>query len=118
MSSYADVRRLALALPGVTERTAYGMPALYAGKSLFVRLRDADPEVIVCWRASVEAREELIAAEPDTYFTTEHYRGHASVLVRLAAIDVDELNEVLLEAWEARAPARLRKARAQGDADA
>jgi hypothetical protein len=43
---------------------------------------------------------------------TPHYTGHPSVLVRLAAVDKAELAEVLEEAWDSRASARLRRERA------
>jgi hypothetical protein len=67
--------------------------------------------VLVCWRDSLEVREVLLAADPWTFFTTDHYAGHASVLVRLDRVELDELSELLIEAWDARAPKRLRAAR-------
>src|SRR3954453_15836063 len=49
----------------------------------------------------------LLRAEPEKFFTTPHYDGHPSVLVHLAAVDREELAEVLADAWRARAPKRL-----------
>lgn len=108
MSNDADARRLALALPRTQERIAYGTPAFYVRTAMFARLHER-PGILVCWRPSLEAKEELLAAEPGIFFTTDHYRGHPSVLVRLAQIDLEQLAEVLAEAWEARAPKRLKK---------
>ena len=51
----------------------------------------------------------LIADEPEVYFTTPHFDGYAAVLVRLAEIGVDELRELLIEAWLTQAPKRLVK---------
>jgi len=44
---------------------------------------------------------------PSRYFTTPHFNGYPAVLVRLDAIDLDELEELLTEAWLAQAPKRL-----------
>lgn len=55
----------------------------------------------------MEDREELVAGDPEKFFTTDHYRGHASVLCRLGRLDTEELAELLREAWQVRAPKRL-----------
>jgi hypothetical protein len=57
----------------------------------------------------------LIADDPDVYFTTPHFDGYPAVLVRLAAINVDELTELITEAWLAQAPKTLTKAFLQDD---
>jgi hypothetical protein len=44
------------------------------------------------------------------FFTTPHFDGFAAVLVRLEEIALDELDELIVEAWLARAPKRLAKA--------
>lgn len=106
MSTEDDVRRLATALPEVAERTCYGTPAFYVAGTIFARVHE-EPDVLVCWRESLEDREFLLAADPGKFFTTDHYAGHASVLVRLDQVDVGELSELLAEAWDARAPKRL-----------
>jgi hypothetical protein len=59
------------------------------------------------WVADQGEKEMLIRAEPDKFFTVAHYDGHPSVLVRLSAVDRDELGELLTDAWRARAPKRL-----------
>ena len=51
----------------------------------------------------------LCAAAPDVYLTTPHFDGYPVVLVRLDRIDVDELGELLTDAWHDRAPVRLRR---------
>ncbi|MFW5418360.1 MmcQ/YjbR family DNA-binding protein [Nocardiopsis sp. CNT-189] len=108
MSTEDDVRRLATALPEVTERPCYGTPAFYVSGRIFARLHD-EPGVLVCWRASMEERQVLLDADPEKFFTTDHYRGHAGVLVRLGRVGTGEPAELLAEAWEARAPKRLRR---------
>ena len=41
------------------------------------------------------------------FFTTPHFDGYAVVLIRLGAIPVDELEELIIEAWLDRAPKRV-----------
>ncbi len=110
MATEDDVRRIALELPSTVERSSYGTPGFRVQDRLFARIHD-EPGVLVAYRVSVEDRDALIASAPDRFFTTPHYAGHPSVLVRLAAIDIVELAEVLDEAWQARASARLRAQR-------
>ncbi|HIW90996.1 MAG TPA: MmcQ/YjbR family DNA-binding protein [Candidatus Corynebacterium avicola] len=107
MSTEDDVRRIATALPEVDERSSYGTPAFYVAGKIFARLHER-PGMLVCWRANLGERELLLAADPDKFFTTDHYTGHASVLVRLEHVDAEELTELLAEAWDARAPRRLK----------
>ena len=63
-----------------------------------------NPEVLAVRVADAGEKEELLAAEPDVFFTEPHYNGFPAVLVRLAAIEVDELAELLTDAWGARPP--------------
>jgi hypothetical protein len=55
------------------------------------------------------AKEALLADDPAVFFTTPHFDGYAAVLVRLDAIALDELEELIVEAWLTRAPKRLAK---------
>jgi hypothetical protein len=100
-----DVRRLALALPVTTEKPSYGTPGFRVKDKLFARIRE-EGDVLVVWTGPGE-KEALMAADPDKFFTTPHYDGHPTVLVRFGAVDVDELEELLTESWRLRAPATL-----------
>jgi hypothetical protein len=100
-----DVRRVALALPRTVERSTYGTPGFRVDDRLFARLHD-QPDVLVVWLETVDERAGMIDREPDKYFTTNHYLNHASVLVRLSAINVDELEELIAAAWQVRAKRR------------
>jgi hypothetical protein len=44
------------------------------------------------------------------FFTTPHFDGYPAILVRLERIGIEDLNELIIEAWLARAPTRLAKA--------
>ncbi len=54
-------------------------------------------------------KEALIEAEPDKYFETPHYAGYAAMLVRLDAVNDEELLTRLECAWAEKAPAKLLK---------
>jgi hypothetical protein len=105
MATESDVRAIALSLPATEERSSYGTPGFRVKDRLFARIREED--VLVLWCADEGEKDFLIRAEPEKFFTIPHYDGHASVLVRLSAVDRDELAELLTEAWRVRAPKRL-----------
>jgi hypothetical protein len=105
--TFETVRRLALALPGVEEGTSYGTPALRVQKKFFARLKE-DGETLVV-RVDFDTRDILMAADPETFFITDHYAGYPAVLVRLSTVDSDELRDLLEEAWRRLAPKRLIK---------
>lgn len=101
---FSTVRRLALALPEVTEGVCYGTPAFRVKNRLFARLRE-DGETIVL-SADPEARDAFIRAKPDTFFVTEHYVGYEWVLVRLPTVSEPELRDLLLFSWRRKAPSK------------
>jgi hypothetical protein len=105
--SHADVRRIALGLPGSYEQAAFGgRPSWRTKARMFTWIRE-EPEALVVWVESVEDRDALIASEPDTFFTTPHYDCDAIVLVRLEAVDAEEATELITESWRLRAPRSL-----------
>src|SRR6201999_991879 len=101
-----DVRRVALSLPRTTEKPSYGTPGFRVKDKLFARIRE-EGDVLVVWVAGEGEKQGLIAAEPAKFFTTPHYDGPPSVLVRLPAVDIDELTELLTDSWRLRAPKRV-----------
>lgn len=103
--TFDDARRLALAFPGVEEGTSYGTPALRAKGKLLARLRE-DGETLAVKCGFVE-RDLRMKADPAVFFTTDHYLGYPTVLVRLAAVRPADLQDVLEEAWRRQAPKRL-----------
>ena len=123
MATWDDVDRLALALPETAGGTTYGNRAWVVRGKAFAwerPLRRADLEALgeaapegPILGARVEhlvAKEALLADDPGVYFTTPHFDGYPAVLVRLEQIHAGELEELLAEAWLARAPKRLAKA--------
>lgn len=124
MANWDDVRRLALALPETDEHHSYGDTLAWrVTQKAFVwerplrrsdleALGDAAPTgpILGARVANLDAKDELIAESPEVYFTTPHFDGYATVLVQLDRISVEELEELVTDAWLARAPNRLAKA--------
>lgn len=106
MADEQDVRRLALELPATVERPSYGTPGFRVKDKLFARLHE-EPGVLVLWCESAHDKQALMAQRPEAFFSPPHYEGHDLVLVRLERVSLEELSELLADAWRLRAPARL-----------
>ena len=103
--NFDEVRRIALALPGVEEGTSYGTPAFRVRGKLFCRLReDGESLVLTC---NVFEREYLVKDLPDVFYVTDHYRGHPAVLARISAVTEPLLRERMEAAWRMAAPKKL-----------
>lgn len=106
MTGEEDVRRICLSLPETIEKPYERLPGFRVKDRLFARIRER-PEALVVWRPDIREKEALIASEPERFFQIPHYAGHPAVLVRLEAVSVEELEELLTESWALRAPARV-----------
>jgi hypothetical protein len=102
-----DVRRIALSLPEVTEKPWHRTPGFRVKDRSFLRIRSEADGALVVFVADLEEKEALLASDPAKFFTTPHYDGYPTVLVRLEAVDVDELRELIAESWLQKAPKRV-----------
>ena len=87
------VREIALGLPRVEAGTTYGSPAFKVDGKMFTCVavhRSAEPDTLVV-RMDFDERDGLIAAEPKTYYLTDHYVDYPCVLVRLTRVRHDAL---------------------------
>jgi hypothetical protein len=125
-ATVADLHAIAAGMPGVTREAGTGtMVAYQVSRRSFVFFRNprpdaVDPEtgerlddVVVLWVASEEDKQSLLADPDLPFFTTPHFDGHPSVLLRCAHVDRltrDELAEFVYDAWLARAGVRARRA--------
>jgi hypothetical protein len=120
MADFEEVRRIAMSLPEAEERLSRGRLQWLVGGKLFVWERPLRPKEVEqlggeapggpILGVRVEhllAKEAMLADEPGVFFTTPHFEGHPSVLVRLEEIGAKDLEEVVTEAWFARAPPKL-----------
>lgn len=117
-----DVHHTAAAMPHVSVVTGpAGNPVYQVGGKSFVFFRTPRPDardpvtgeryddVIVLWVASEEDKQALVQDRTSPWFTTAHFDGHPSVLVRasrLGELDREEVVEVVQEAWVTRASSR------------
>jgi hypothetical protein len=108
------VRRMGLALPGVEEGTTWGAPCLRVNGRMFTCIpthRSAEPDSLAV-RIDFRERDELIAAEPETYYLKDHYVSYPCVLVRLSRIHPDALRDLLAASWQFVASKTTRRGRA------
>ena len=116
--TFDTVREIGLALPGVEESTAYGSPALKVHGKIMAGMainRSAEPGSLGVW-VDFDDRAELLAADPEIYYVTDHYAPYNVVLVRLSRIKRDVLKDLLGMAHKfvtrkaaPRSPARKRR---------
>jgi hypothetical protein len=102
--TWAAVRKLALAFPGMTEATSNGEPAFLLDGKFFSRFNPKEQGLVI-WVAE-PLRDALLDGRPDVYFTTDHYRGYPYVLARLARLPRTELASLYEEAFRAKAKRR------------
>ena len=114
-----DVRRIALSLPETVEeedRFAFsvrnggkrtGFAWVWLERIELGKARAPNAEVIAVRVADQAEKQALLASDPTKFFTEPHYNGYPAVLVRLAAIGADELEELITDAWRCQAPRAL-----------
>jgi hypothetical protein len=117
-----DVHELATEMPHVTViYGGHGNPVYQVGGKSFIFFRnprpdatDPDtgeryPDVIVFWVESEADKLAMIQDSTSPFFTTTHFDGHLSVLIRgsrISELTLQELTEVVQDAWLSRASAR------------
>lgn len=120
MATWDDVRQIALGLPEAEERLSRDTRQWRVKDKLFVwerplrrsdleALGDAAPAgpILGVRTEHLLAKEAILQSDPAVFFTTPHFDGYPAVLVQLDRIGVEDLREVIVEAWLARAPKRL-----------
>jgi hypothetical protein len=125
MATQDDVRRIAMALPGVEEGDGHfafsvqvggkakGFVWVWMERVIPKQPRVANPGVIAARVANVAQRDAMIAAEPAKFFTEPHYAGFPAVLVRLDAVSAADLEELVAEAWRCQTAPPTRSSRAK-----
>src|SRR4051794_21643974 len=103
---WEDVVAAGLRFPGVEESTSYGTPSLKVRGKFMCRLR-TNPDALVVRTIDVADAQALKLGDPDVFFSTPHYDGWPGVLVRLEAVDPEQLAELVEDAWRTQAPKRL-----------
>ena len=114
MIDWPEVVAIGTRFPEVEEGTCFGTPALRVRGKFMCRLR-TDPDALVVRVIDVADAQALLLGQPDVFFSTPHYAGHAYVLVRLDVVTREALTELLEDAWRLRAPKRVLAAYDAGD---
>ena len=115
MDDADDVRRLALALPGVAEIDSDGFDFRVGGKGFVWSYPERKPgqrrvirtDIAVLFVGDEAEKQALLLGEPGVFFTTPGYDGRPLVMLRLAEVDVERLTELVTDAWRMRAPDEL-----------
>ena len=115
MADAGDVRRLALALPHVEEIESEGFDFRVGGKGFVWSYPERIPgqrrvirtDVAVLFVGDEAEKQALLLGEPDLFFTAPGYDGWPLVMLRLVAVDLERLRELVTDAWRMRAPAEL-----------
>jgi hypothetical protein len=123
MPGWDDVQRIALSLPETGDRVSRDLRQWRVKDKLFVwerplRRREIealgrgapDGSILGARVEHLGAKEALLADDPAVFFTTPHFDGYPAILVRLDRITLEDLEEVVTEAWLARAPKALANA--------
>jgi len=107
VATWDDVRAAARDLPEVEEGTSWRQPALRVRGKWFAGLSSHEDGALVL-RCDLDERPLMLASLPDVFWSTPHYDGSPFILVRLEAIDLDELVDRVTDSWLLSAPKRLR----------
>ena len=121
MPDLNDVQRIVLSLPQtIVEEDQSAFSVMHKGKHRGIawlwpeRIQPKKPrvpnrEVLAVRVYDIQEKDMFLATRPTTLFTEPHYDGYPVVLVRLAVIEIDELRELLVNAWRCQAPPALVK---------
>ena len=106
MVTIEDVRTLALGLPRTTEALVHGRVKFRVGSIVYASF--SHDETVMGFAFPTEEREWLVGTEPETFLMpTDSDLRFNWVLVRLAAIDVPEMRELVFDAWRMVVPKRV-----------
>jgi hypothetical protein len=102
----SQLRELALALPGAEERETWGHPTFRVRDKIFASMFEGDDGATTTVKASPEEQEALVGGDPQTYGVASHVGRYGWTTIRLDRVDLDELRELVVEAWRRTAPKR------------
>jgi hypothetical protein len=105
-----DVRRVALALPRVVEIDSEGFDFRIDNKGFVWSYPERQPgkprvirtDIAVLYVGDEAEKQALLLGEPDVFFTVRGYDGLPLVMLRLATVDVERLEELITDAWRMR----------------
>jgi len=108
------VRRLALALPGASEKLSHGEPTFFVAKRVFVMFANnhhSDGHTAIWIPAAPGAQAAMIAEAPETYFKPPYVGVKGWIGVELPQVGDEQLAELVHKAWQLTAPRALLRPR-------
>jgi len=109
----AQARKIALSFPGAYEKSSYGAPTVFIGKKVFTQINSHKRKAIMLLTQSLEERDHLVEADPETFFITDHFKNYKGLLAHTAALDARTYRALLERRWQAIAPKTARKTAAE-----
>jgi hypothetical protein len=103
--TFDTVRQIAQTLPGAEESTSYGTPAFKVKGKLFARQHQDGESLVV--GVDFEERAEMMNADREKFYITDHYLNYPWMLVRMSKVRPDELRDLLIGSWRRAAPRNL-----------
>jgi len=119
MANQSDVRRIAMSLPGASpakERFAFSVRNrnkerffvwVWLERIAPKKARFPNSSVLAVRVGDLFEKDMLLASNQEKFFTEPHYDGFPAILVRLPAVNVKELKELITAAWRCQAPRAL-----------
>jgi hypothetical protein len=109
----AQVRKIALSLPGAVEIESEGFDFRVAGKGFVWSYPERTPgarrvirtDIAVLFVGDEAEKQALLKGEPELFFTMAGYDGWPLVMLRLENVGVRRLKELVTDAWQMRQPA-------------
>jgi hypothetical protein len=106
MAGLDDVRRIALGLPRAYEAMVRDYVKFRVGRLVFASVSPDDP--LLGFGFPKEARDSLVASDPDKFLMpVRSDLRYNWVRLRLARVDVDELEELVVDAWQMCVPKKV-----------
>lgn len=110
MADSEDVRRIALALPGVVEIPSDGFDFRVGNKGFIWSYPEREPgqrrvireDIAVLYVGDEAEKQALLLGEPHLFFTTSGYDGWPLVMVHLPKVKAKRLTELVTDAWRMR----------------
>jgi hypothetical protein len=99
-----QIRQIALSLPEAEEKLHFERASFCIRKKIFATLSEDETEAVL--KLTIEEQTALVAADPQTFFLVG-WNQQGWIGVKLASVDAEEMEQLLVTAWRNVAPKRI-----------